>query len=127
MAKRRLSLRVRIPPYAPPRNIWRQKLHAAIADSQLKRAIKYDRTDRLEVHAKIYMHERHLKTNDVDNRVKDILDALQGRAGGSKAERFLDSIVPNDNQIFRVVVEKEFTPPQSRGFGHLSVRRYKPV
>jgi hypothetical protein len=34
-----------------------------------------------------------------------------------------NQIIPNDNQVFRVVVEKKAAPPQSHGKGHLTVRR----
>jgi hypothetical protein len=35
--------------------------------------------------------------------LKDILDALQGRAGGSKKIRRLAPLIPNDSQIYRVI------------------------
>ena len=41
------------------------------------------------------------------NRLKDILDGLQGRAGGPKNKGMLEPIIPNDRQIYRVIMEKE--------------------
>jgi len=49
---------------------------------------------------------------------------LQGRAGGSKKIRTLSAIIPNDKQIYRVVIEKALPPKQSKGFGHLIVTKY---
>jgi len=54
------------------------------------------------------------------------LDALQGRAGGSKLKRLLKAIIPNDSQVYRVTVEKLPMPKQSEGYGHLKVSKYKP-
>jgi hypothetical protein len=71
------------------------------------------------------MNESELSFHDVDNRLKDILDALQGRAGGSKKVRTLVPIIPNDNQIYRVMIEKAPPPWQSKGFGHLTLRKYR--
>ena len=123
MAKRPLKLKIRIPPYSAPRNAWRRQLHAAIAESQEKSKVKYRETDRLEVEVRLYMDYQALGFHDVDNRLKDILDALQGRAGGPKNRRTLQAIVPNDRQIFRVIVEKREPPKQSHGKGHLVIRR----
>jgi hypothetical protein len=63
--------------------------------------------------------------HDVDNRLKDCLDALQGCAGGSKKRRSLDPIIPNDRQIYRVVIEKSLPPKQAKGLGHLTIRRFR--
>ena len=63
-----------------------------------------------------------VRFHDVDNRLKDVMDALQGRAGGPKSRRPLPPIVPNDRQVRRVVVEKMVAPKQSGGSGHLTIR-----
>jgi hypothetical protein len=125
MPKRRLSLRIRIPQYQAPRNEWRKRLHAAILDKQRERGVRYTDQDRLEVRVRLYFDQRSLRSHDVDNRVKDILDALQGRAGGPKRVRFLKALVPNDSQIYRVSVEKGATPWQSRGLGNLIIRKFR--
>src|SRR4051812_1946298 len=104
MPKRRLSLRIRIPAYRAPRNEWRKHLHTAIVKRQSQRGVQYNSEDRLEVHVRLYFDERSLRSHDVDNRIKDILDALQGRAGGPKSIRFIDPLIPNDSQIYRVSV-----------------------
>lgn len=123
MAKRPLRLKIRIPPYRTPRNAWRRKLHRAISEQQRKSAVSYHPTDRLEVEARFYMNDTALGFHDVDNRLKDILDALQGRAGGPKNRRTLRPIIPNDQQVYRVIIEKARVSWQSHGMGHLAIRR----
>lgn len=125
MAKRPLKLKIRIPPYQTPRNAWRKKLHRAVLDVQRKSGVTYSGNDKLEVEVSLYMADIALRFHDIDNRLKDILDALQGRAGGSKKIRTLAPIIPNDNQIYRVMIEKALPPWQSKGFGHLIVRKYR--
>ena len=125
MAKPRLSLRVRIPAYRAPRNAWRTLINRRVAQEAAARRVRYREGDRLEVHVRLYMDASSLRSHDVDNRLKDILDALQGRAGGPKNVRSLPAIIPNDRQIYRVVIEKAPTPWQSRGLGHLVVRKCK--
>jgi len=71
------------------------------------------------------MEKALLKANDVDNRLKDILDAIQGRAGGSKTIHKLKAVVPNDNQIYRASIEKMAPSPHSRGLGHLIIKLLK--
>jgi len=68
--------------------------------------------------------DARLAIHDLDNRLKDIMDALQGRAGGSKAQPTLSPVIPNDRQIYRVIIEKKEPPQQSRGLGHLIIRKY---
>ncbi len=67
------------------------------------------------------MLDAELAVNDVDNRMKDVFDALQGRAGGPKAKLTLAPIIPNDKQIFRVEMEKSYPPKQSLGLGHVVI------
>ncbi len=61
--------------------------------------------------------------HDVDNRLKDVLDALQGRAGGSKVSHDLDPIIPNDRQIYRVSVEKSPRTDRKRPRGKVILRK----
>ena len=124
MAKRRQSLRVRIPPYRHPRNAWRDSIHVELVKASESRGVTYQSEDKLELSITLYLDEDGLKIHDVDNRLKDIMDALQGRAGGPKSTSNLKPIIPNDNQIFRVTVEKVFAPVQSHGMGRLVIRKY---
>ena len=126
MAKRRLKLRVRIPPYTSPRNKWRHQIHRAVLDAARDKGIQYQKDDRLELNVVLYLPKVGLRFHDVDNRLKDVMDALQGRAGGTKGKRKLEAIVPDDHQVFKVTVEKRLPSPQSHGAGHLIIRRYTP-
>ncbi len=125
MTKRHQTLRVRIPPYQPPRNEWRQNIHAELIKAATARAVVYRPKDKLELFITLYLTENEIGWHDVDNRLKDIMDALQGRAGGSKANKALAAVVPNDHQIHKVTIEKRTVPPQSHGWGHLIIRKYK--
>jgi hypothetical protein len=124
MAKRKTKLTIRIPPYQSPRNTWRQKLHR-IASLEAERAeVSYQSMDKLELKVRLYLKDGPLFFHDLDNRLEDIMLALQGRAGGSKKVRTLSAIIPNDRQVFRIVIEKSLSPKQSKGFGHLVVTKY---
>lgn len=124
MAKRALKFKIRLPPYIHPRLAWREAIYG---QAQAKLAgIVYRPEDKLEVIVRLYLDGNALLAHDVDNRLKDILDALQGRIGGSKAIRRFAPIVPNDNQVYRVIIEKLPPPVQSHGLGHLIVRKYAP-
>jgi hypothetical protein len=125
VAKRPLKLTLRIPPYERPRNVWRKKLHHVILQRQRKSPVRYKETDKLEVEVRLFIKGTALTMHDIDNRLKDILDALQGRAGGPKKRRTLEPIIPNDRQIYRVIMEKGQPPWQSEGFGHLTVRKFR--
>ena len=54
------------------------------------------------------------------------MNALQGRAGGTKRKQILEPIIPNDSQVYRVTVEKTIAPKQSNGYGHVKVSKYRP-
>lgn len=125
MPKQAKKLTFRIPPYRSPRNDWRRAINAAALAAQRESSVRYSRTDRLAVKVRLYMPEADLAANDVDNRLKDVFEALQGRAGGSKTTRTLPAIIPNDNQIFRVETEKMSPPKQARGLGHVGIGRLR--
>ena len=82
--------------------------------------VVYSEADWLEVDVQLVMTEAMLQFHDVDNRLKDILDALQARVGGPKKVRKLTPLVPNDFQIIRASVEK--VAGEVLG-GHLTIRR----
>jgi Holliday junction resolvase RusA-like endonuclease len=123
MAKVRQKLKFRLPEYVSPRNAWRKEIYKAALDAMKKQGVSYPEDAKLAVEVKLYLRGRKLEVHDVDNRLKDILDALQGRMGGSKAVRKFVPIIQNDRQVFRVVVTKSSPPQQSLGLGHVSVLR----
>ena len=100
-------------------------MHAIMQSAAKSAAITYYPSDRLELKVRLYMEGGALSSQDVDNRLKDIMDALQGRAGGSKKIRQCTPIIPNDKQVYRVTVEKALAPKQSKGFGHVLITRHK--
>lgn len=120
--KKSKKIKARIPLYVNPRNKWRRLIHAEVLMACNNKGVRYSRTDRLDLDVVLYMDQKQLGFHDLDNRLKDIMDALQGRAGGLKAKRTLEQIIPNDHQIYRVVIEKKKPPKQSHGLGHLTVK-----
>jgi hypothetical protein len=122
MPKPITTLKIRLPEYRPTRLQWRKAIHNEL----LKKNIIYPSHKlQLELVIKLYLPKSDLKKHDVDNRLKDIMDALQGRIGGSKSITKYKKIVQNDNLIYKVTIVKEEPPKQSHGLGHLIVRKYK--
>ena len=121
MAKPRRTLRFRLPEYVTPRNEWRRAIHRVALEAAEERGVRFRAGKKLEVEVRLYLRDRQLEVHDVDNRLKDILDALQGRVGGSKAVNDLEKIIENDRDVYRVVICKSAPPKQSRGLGHVRV------
>jgi Holliday junction resolvase RusA-like endonuclease len=121
MAKVRQRLKFRLPEYVSPRNAWRREIYDSAMAAVMKQRVSFPDDAKLAVEVKLYLRGRALEIHDVDNRLKDILDALQGRMGGSKAVRKLVPIIQNDRQVYRVVVTKSSPPGQSHGLGHVLV------
>jgi Holliday junction resolvase RusA-like endonuclease len=116
---------VRLPEYRPPRVAWRREIHRAVETKARTSGVSYESTDELEIEVRLYLPSPAARYHDVDNRLKDVMDALQGRAGGPKSEHPLRPIIPNDRQIRRVVIEKSVGPKQGRARGHLIVRAWR--
>jgi hypothetical protein len=125
MAKRRLRIHFRIPPYKSPRNEWRREIYDAAKAIMASRSVKYLDTDKLEISIILYLPESACNIHDLDNRAKDILDALHGRMGGSKAIRRVERLVPNDRQFAKMSVSKAHPPKQSHGLGHVTVSKVR--
>jgi Holliday junction resolvase RusA-like endonuclease len=115
------KLKFRLPEYESPRNTWRRKIYEAALEAVKKQGVSYPEDAKLSVEVRLYLRGRALEIHDVDNRLKDILDALQGRMGGSKAVRKFVPIIQNDRQVYRVVITKSSPPGQSHGLGHVLV------
>ena len=113
-------LEVSLPPYETPRNAWRAEIHAAASEAMRASGTVYSEADWLVVDVQLVMTEAMLHFHDVDNRLKDVLDALQARVGGPKKVRKLTPLVPNDFQIVRASVEKVAGAVQG---GRLTIRR----
>jgi len=91
------------------------------------KGIEYTTDQKLELFITLYLAEPHIRFHDVDNRLKDIMDSLQGRMGGSKKKQLFKRLIPNDRQIYKVTIEKKRPPIQSHGLGHLEIRKYREV
>ncbi len=124
MSKRRLSTKVRLPEYVSPRLKWRKLIYDVVMKKFEESGISYTKNDKLELNVTLYLNNPGILSHDVDNRLKDIMDALQGRIGGSKKIQKFRPLIPNDNQIYRVIMEKLLPPRQSHGLGHLVIRKY---
>lgn len=116
------TVKARIPGYVHPRNKWRRLIHEAILGACNDKSVCYSKSDKLSLDIVLYLDAKDIDIHDIDNRLKDIMDALQGRAGGSKAKKTLKQIIPNDRQVYRVTLEKKVPPKQSHGLGHLTIK-----
>ena len=126
MAKEPKSIKVRIPEFRSSRVEWRKSIHNAVWESVTKKGIKYSEHDKLQIRISLFFDRTKISRVDVDNRAKDVMDALQGLTGGfGKKKKALPPIIPNDNQIYRLIVEKSLPPKQSHGLGHLTIGKLK--
>jgi Holliday junction resolvase RusA-like endonuclease len=126
MPKRALKLTVRIPSFETGVLAWRKKIHEAIAKIQKRGKVRYGENDKLEVEVCLYLTNPQLTKLDLDNRAKTILDALQGFML-DKGKGGLPWIIPNDDQIYRLIIEKRLPPKANlaalskieiRGYNH---------
>ncbi len=125
MAKRSLKLSVRIPNFITDARAWRHAIHAAIVEVQNQSNVQYSATDKLEVEIRFHLQNPKLTILDLDNRLKDVLDALQGFVGEKGKSGALRPIIPNDNQIYRLIAEKRLAPKSNReALSTIVIRRY---
>jgi hypothetical protein len=88
--------------------------------------VQYDAEKDLDIRVLLYLRRSALEIHDVDNRLKDILDALQGKLAGTKQmKRKPVALIRNDTQIWRVVVEKQYAKAGDDAQGWLQIRPYK--
>ena len=125
MPKRRFTFSTVLPPYAAPRNEWRRRIHAAVLEAQANRGVGYSESDRLEVRIELFLGNRPLAMVDIDDRVNDVLDALGGFIAGPRSTRRIAPIVPNADQIRRIILEKSPRVPRGRPLGQITLARYR--
>lgn len=104
------------------RRKWREQIYSEFKEHLAEKGRKYLEGQKLEVEVEIYMSERQLRFHDVDNLLKDIFDALQGRLGGPKGVRLPNPPIPNDHQIYKVCIVKKRAPEKADGRGVLKIR-----
>jgi hypothetical protein len=125
MRKRELMLNARIPNFNKDSEAWRRGIHAAVAAVQARTKVRYTADDKLDVEIRLHLGNPKLTILDLDNRLKDIFDALQGCIGEKGKSGELKCIIPNDDQIYRVVVEKRLAPKVNRSAeSTIRIRRY---
>ena len=120
----RFSITVPLPAYARPRNEWRRRVHGAVLDVQTRRGVGYRDSDQLEVRISLPLGDRPLDMHEIDERVKDVIDALEGRIAGPRSRRRIAPIVPSADQIRRIVLEKEPRRTPRRALGELAISRF---
>ena len=123
MAKRRFTISATLPAYLPPRNEWRRRVHTAVLEAQTFRGVGYRESDQLELRVSLF-GPRDLDIHEVDERVKDIADALEGRIAGRRSRRRIAPIV-SGGQIQRVILEKDTRTLRGRPLGLLTIARYR--
>ncbi len=77
---------------------------------------------------RLYLTESAVKKHDVDNRLKDVIDGLQGALAGEHKKSYRKGrVIENDRYIYRALVEKFLTPKHpSSGGGSVTIRSWKP-
>ena len=126
MAKKRLKITFRLDEYCFPRLAWRTKIYKRALEAAETTRVIFSPQDKLQLIIRLYLTPKELLVHDVDNRAKDVMDSLQGRLGGPKSKCKRKPIIPNDNQVYKLVVEKLIAPAQSGGLGHVTVRKHSP-
>ena len=122
---RRFSITVPLPAYARPRNEWRRRVHGAVLDVQTRRGVGYRDNDQLEIRISLALGDRPLDIHEIDERVKDVIDALEGRIAGPRSRRRIAPIVPSSDQIRRIVLEKEPRRARRRALGERAISRFR--
>ena len=92
---------------------WRRGILACARNAVEATGATWNREGPFEVVVLLYLKKgKQFGKDDVDNRLKDILDGLQGafnpKAMGKR--RTTDSVIRNDSSVCRVVVEKQQRP-----------------
>jgi hypothetical protein len=129
MPKRRTKFKCDLPPYVHPRLRWRQLIHQSAHEAFRRQQVhKYTAENRFMLTIRLRMTKSAMAFHDIDNRLKDIMDALQGRLGGPKSIAAQRPLIPNDRQIFRVSIEKlnsKKTSQMARHAGYFVLARYR--
>jgi Holliday junction resolvase RusA-like endonuclease len=130
MPKTKIKLQVRLPDY-PAKNStgagrpgmrWRRAIYQAIKTAADAQGVALYEGDQLECDVVLYLSPHRLNVNDIDNLLKHIFDALQGRLGGPKGGTQRWALIPNDYQIRLVTIEKHEWSKNRRS--SLTVRDY---
>lgn len=99
-------------------------MHAAVLEAQTVRGVGYRESDQLELRVALFLGARGLDVHEIDERVKDIVDALEGRIAGRRSRRRIAPIVWA-GQVRRLVLENDPGVPRGRPLGVLTIARYR--
>jgi hypothetical protein len=95
-----------------------------VLEAQTFRGVGYRESDQLELRLSIFLGQRDLDLHDSDERVKDVMDALEGRIAGRRSRRRIAPIV-SSGQIRRIILEKDTRAFRGRPFAQLTIARYR--
>ena len=124
MRKRRLKLTAKIPNYVPDGIAWKRAIYDAVTEAKRRAGIHYSPDDKLDVEIRFHLQGHKLTKLDLDNRLKQVGDALQGFIN-DKGAGGLKPIIPNDNQIYRFVAEKRLPSKHDlNALSTITIRRY---
>src|SRR5882724_6627786 len=126
MAKSRKSLTFELPAHQTPRQKWRRAIRRYAERARRRAHLRYTESDKVQLQVRIYLTHGVAAIHDVDNRLKDIMDALQGRISGPKRRPPRSPIIiANDNQIWRVLVEKDDADHHKGRSGKVKIMRWR--
>ena len=118
MPKRKLKVVAKIPNYIVDEVGWKRAIYNAVTKAQRDAGVIYSDNDKLEVEIRFHLTGHKLTKLDIDNRLKQVGDALQGfinDKGALSNGRKRKPISPNDNQIYRWSAEKRLPSKHDRG------------
>ena len=130
MARIPRTITITLPTYQTNRKEWRRLIHERASEVALSSGVKFSRDDRFEIVVLLYLGKgKRYDHHDLDNLIKDVFDSLQAFFY-DKGRNRRTGIIPNDNQICRLLVEKQptpkrFRPDASDAGGKLLIRPYK--
>jgi Holliday junction resolvase RusA-like endonuclease len=78
MPKRKLKVVAKIRNYLVDEVKWKRAIHRAVTKAQCDAGVIYSNHDKLEVEVCFYLTGHKLTKLDIDNRLKQVGDALQG-------------------------------------------------
>jgi len=99
-------------------------MHAAVLEAQTFRGVGYRESDQLELRLSLFLGQRDLDVHDTDERVKDVVDALEGSIAGRRRRRRIAPIVLS-GQVRRIILEKDTRSLRGRPFAQLTISRYR--
>ena len=82
MATQATRLRINLPPFKSGRTEWRRLVHRAILGAKLSSGVRFVQGQPVAVTVRLLLPPAKFHGVDLDNRVKHIMDALQGAIAG---------------------------------------------